>query len=444
MNLIYMCVFHNSNYINLLKLLINSISVKGNINKQTTDILIITSPEFQPLLQKELESFDLPLLYHILDLHTLMESSCCKLKIFQYPEIEKYQKLLYLDTDVLINSDINVLFNISISSEKLHALEEKTIGGKHWGAQFFDFTKFNKNTPAFSAGVFYFMNSLSMKDLFQSTNLHIERYLNKNKPIPICLDQPFLVHNSFIQKKYNNQFMKKYLENNPSEVSVDKIIYHFPGGPGNYVSKWNKMNAFWSKMNGELQNLDKIQDTLETHSELCMLGKKYFVDKSPFFGNHTYTPEYHKLLKDLRNTIEGVLEIGIGNIPLMRGLTNSSYKPGASLRMWQDYFPKANIFGCDILKNVLFSEERIKTFQADQSNEQSLHNLISSIDMSLDLIIDDGSHIQSHMITSFKTLWKIIKPTGLYIIEDIHISFFERMTKLNNEFNILDAICIMA
>ena len=290
-NLIYMCVFHQENYINLLKLLITSISVKANIDRETTDILIITCPSFQPLIQKELEGFDLPIHYYILDLHTLMEASCSKLKIFQYEHIDKYQKILYLDTDVLVNSDVNVLFNLEISSEKLYALEEGNIGHEFWGVQFFDFTKFNRNTPAFSAGVFYIMNSLSMKILINETNLHIENYLSKNTNVPYCLDQPFLVYNSFIQEKYDNQIMKTYLELNPSIVSNEKIVYHFPGDPGFYNSKYNKMTAFWEKMN----------EKREKYSELCMLGKKYSVDKSPFFGNHTYTPSFnpkHKIKKD--------------------------------------------------------------------------------------------------------------------------------------------------
>jgi lipopolysaccharide biosynthesis glycosyltransferase len=122
-----MCVFHQESYIKLLKLLITSISEKGNINK-TTDILIITSPVFQPLIQKELEGFSLPIQYYILNLQTLMEASCCKLKIFQYSEIDKYEKILYLDTDVLVNSDVNPLFDTHISSEKLYALEEGITG----------------------------------------------------------------------------------------------------------------------------------------------------------------------------------------------------------------------------------------------------------------------------------------------------------------------------
>jgi len=427
MNLIYMCVSHQQSYINLLKLLIDSISLKGKINKDTTDILIITSPEFHPIIQKELESFVLPICYYILNLNSLMESSCCKLKIFSYNQINKYQKLLYLDTDVLINSDVNLLFSNEISSEKLYALEEGKIGHEHWGSQFFDFTKFDKDATAFSAGVFYFMNSLSMKKLFEDVNMHIANYIGKNPP---CLDQPFLVFNSFIQGKYNNQLMKKYLENNPKILSNEKIIYHFPGGPGDYSSKFAKMTAFWDKMKNE------------NYTTLCLIGKKYAVDKSPFFGNHTYTPEYHKILKDLRNNIQNILEIGIGTVKLMQSLTNDSYKPGASLRMWRDYFPNANIFGCDIVTDVLFSEERIKTFQTDQSNEKSLNTLMSNIGNKLDLIIDDGSHIQEHMITSFKILWKSLKVNGIYIIEDIHISFIDRIANLNNEFNLIDASCI--
>ena len=42
--------------------------------------------------------------------------------------------------------------------------------------------------------------------------------------------------------------MKRYIENNPTEVSKDKIIYHFPGGPGDYSSKIEKMNNFFDKI----------------------------------------------------------------------------------------------------------------------------------------------------------------------------------------------------
>jgi hypothetical protein len=130
----------------------------------------------------------------------------------------------------------------------------------------------------------------------------------------------------------------------------------------------------------------------------------------------------------------------------MKALTCNEYKPGASLRMWQDYFSKSNIVGCDILENVLFNENRITTFQVDQNNIESLNKLINqvkNIEEYADIIIDDGSHIQEHMVISFKELWKFVKPDGgIYIIEDIHISFIDRIINLNKEFEFTDAECI--
>ena len=232
MNLIYMCVFHQHSYINLLQLLITSISIKGNINKDTTDILIITSPEFLPLICEKLESFNLSINYYLLDLYTLFDAGCSRLQIFKYENIHKYNTILYLDTDILLNSDVNVLFNLQISSKKIYALEEGNIGGEYWGYELFDFSKYDKNTPAFTSGILLFNNSECMKLLFDSIQSHIVDYIyNKKNYVPICFDQPFIVYNAVSQNKYDNQVLKKYVENNPSVVSSEKIIYHFPGGP---------------------------------------------------------------------------------------------------------------------------------------------------------------------------------------------------------------------
>ena len=250
MNLIYITVFHQESYINLLKLLITSISIKANVNQETTDILIVTCNLFQQQIQKELKSFDLRLHYYILDLHSLFEAGCARLNIFKYHNINKYDKILYLDTDILLNSDVNVLFNLDLSSEKIYALQEGNIGHVHWGEQFFDFTKYDRSVTAFTSGILLFRNSDSMKTLFDAIESHIRDYIYiQHNDIPICLDQPFIVYNAISQNKYDNQLLKFYVENCPSVVSSEKVVYHFPGGPGSYDSKIHKMTDFWGKMN---------------------------------------------------------------------------------------------------------------------------------------------------------------------------------------------------
>ncbi len=250
-NLIYMCVFHQTSYINLLELLVRSINIKGSVNQDTTDILVITSINFLPIIQDKLKIYNLPIKYHTINITTMMESSCCKLYIFDYDHIDNYNKILYLDTDVLINNDVNLIFNTEIDSTKIYAIGEGCIGDNtnYWGKQFFDLymPNYDANMTAFSAGVFYYINSPEIKLLFTNTRNHITKYLASGRQPPICLDQPFLVYNAFNQNAYDNTLMDKYLINNPSIVD-ERVIYHFPGGPGQYSSKIMKMSYFWNKM----------------------------------------------------------------------------------------------------------------------------------------------------------------------------------------------------
>jgi len=178
-------------------------------------------------------------------------------------------------------------------------------------------------------------------------------------------------------------------------------------------------------------------------SDLCVLAEKYGVDKCPTFL-HSYTPHYNTLLNPLRSSINCVLEIGIGNTPLMAPIVGKIYKPGASLRMWKDYFPNAQIIGCDILKSVLFNdEERIHTFFVDQSQKTSLEGLmtnVKTINQYPDLIIDDGSHIDVHQRTSFRVLWDYVRPNGgIYIIEDISLHLFDSFSRIHLDMGFTDA-----
>jgi hypothetical protein len=248
-----MCIFHNESYIHLLKLLLNSISSKANIDNNT-DILIVTSSEFQPTIEELVSFLNLQVKYYIIDLESLFEASCAKLRIFNYEFIASYDKILYLDTDVLIINDINTIFNLEINSDKIYAIEEGFIGDNNWGAQFFDFSVFNKSFPAFSAGVLYFHNTPVIQKLFKEIRAHIDKYVYlEGNEKPFCLDQPFVVYNAIIQNKYDNQLLKPYLKNNPdpndpNHINKELIICHYPGHPGEFESKSQKMTYSWHRL----------------------------------------------------------------------------------------------------------------------------------------------------------------------------------------------------
>jgi hypothetical protein len=282
MNLIYTCVFYKKSYIELLKLLLTSISIKSKIDKET-DILIITSSEFKQLIEKEVEYLNLPIYYFIMEVDSIFDSACARLNIFSYKDIRKYKKILYLDTDTLFNSDMNVLFNLNISPEKLYVLEEGYIYHEYWGSFLFDFSKTNPEQPGFTTGIIYFCNTKAIELLFIKIQDTIKTHLEKNK-IPLCLDQPYIVYEAVMQDMYDNQLMKKYFENNPSQIDKYKIVYHFPGDIGNYEMKSEKMLAVWKMINGSDGILTDKKYLWE--SKTITFLENGYVDA---FGKGTYT-----------------------------------------------------------------------------------------------------------------------------------------------------------
>ena len=165
-------------------------------------------------------------------------------------------------------------------------------------------------------------------------------------------------------------------------------------------------------------------------------AKYYVLDKSLSTNNHNYIPGYSLLFEPIRQNVKNVLEIGIGSLEngQMGGvngpLATLGYKTGNSLRCWRDYFKNAYIYGIDIFNHNL-NEDRIITFQADQSSERDLLNVMAKINSKVDIIIDDGSHNPNHQVFSFMFLEKYLSDKGIYVIEDIQPPYIEAFKDLS-------------
>ena len=93
-------------------------------------------------------------------------------------------------------------------------------------------------------------------------------------------------------------------------------------------------------------------------------------------------------------------------------------EPGASLRMWRDFFPLARVIGVDIEKEVLFKEERIETYYCDQLKSESIENFAKEayiVEGYADIIIDDGMHDFEAGISFFEGTIKFLSEDGIYI-----------------------------
>jgi hypothetical protein len=162
-----------------------------------------------------------------------------------------------------------------------------------------------------------------------------------------------------------------------------------------------------------------------TITPLCKLGLQYGTDKCPQI-KHSYTPFYYNLLKNKRESVKKVLEMGIGRYSGMQenetfydpGLKRH-YHRGASLYMWRDFFPNAEIYGADINPETIFEDERLKIYLCDERKKADLIQLIKKTGSDIDVFIDDGSHHVDDQIFLAKTILPLLSNDVTYIIEDV-------------------------
>jgi hypothetical protein len=130
-------------------------------------------------------------------------------------------------------------------------------------------------------------------------------------------------------------------------------------------------------------------------------------------GTHGYLPHYRRHLGPRRWHQLLVFEIGVGQYEIGQG---------GSLPIWRDYLLRSRVVGIDIDPKHFVWGHRVAFHQADQSDPSQLQAVIDKHGHP-DVVIDDGSHVGDHVVTSFRRLWPNLKAGGLYVIEDLATSY---------------------
>ena len=146
---------------------------------------------------------------------------------------------------------------------------------------------------------------------------------------------------------------------------------------------------------------------------LTFLARLFQTDK---WGVHRYTPHYQRHFKPFRNRRINLLEIGVGGWEDPR-------RGGKSLRMWKAFFPRGRVFAIDVFDKAPLQEYRITIFRGSQNDPEFLTWVADRIGR-IDLIVDDGSHINEHVLTAFQTLFPRLAAGGIYAIEDLQTSYW--------------------
>jgi hypothetical protein len=159
---------------------------------------------------------------------------------------------------------------------------------------------------------------------------------------------------------------------------------------------------------------------------LTSLANLYGTDKGTGRRGHQYTRIYSELLEPLRDRPIRLLEIGLLGMrrggwddKLLRDKGETHGRDAPSLKMWSEYFPRAEIFGLDFNDFTGVKIDRCKIFRADASSADELRAVWNEIGGELDVIIDDASHASDHQQITLGALFPAVKPGGVFIIEDL-------------------------
>jgi hypothetical protein len=137
---------------------------------------------------------------------------------------------------------------------------------------------------------------------------------------------------------------------------------------------------------------------------------------------HNYTILYYSQFEKMIHKPLRLFEMGLGT-------NNTAYKsnmgvhgrPGASLRGWATFFSNARIYGADIDRDILFEEDRIKTYYCDQTQAHVIKDMWNTDELRepFDIIIDDGLHEYDANVCFFENSIHKLAKGGYYVIEDI-------------------------
>ncbi len=129
----------------------------------------------------------------------------------------------------------------------------------------------------------------------------------------------------------------------------------------------------------------------------------------------SYFSVYDLFFSKFKHKKINLLEIGVQN--------------GGSLEVWGNYFQSSKVIvGSDInikCKALKFKNKKIKIIIGD-IKKSFVRKKITDLAEGFDIIIDDGSHVSQDINKTFLYFYPYLKPGGVYLIEDLHCSYWKK------------------
>jgi predicted O-methyltransferase YrrM len=424
MNCIFVSVFNQEKYIDMFFILLESIFIYGNLDNNT-NILVYTSTLFMNRIKQSNLFNDEKIKFEINDTYNNIDKACkARLDLFNLVSIKNYNKILYLDTDILIKDNINAVFDVC-QEDILYVLEEGKINGNndHHGKSLFGNEINNyKDKSAFTSGILLFNKCEKIKDLFNIINEDIIK-----RPYNFaCYDQPYIVYNAFKYNLYNNKILKSLVVNNDNNIHSTKVIHHFPGGPGVYQHKIVSMTNFLNNIKDFTinNNINKSKAYIDINLLPIINNSGELLEGNIFMLHHTttYTNVYLNKSKNISNlvlnkNIKNVMEIGFnsGFSTLLMLLSN----PNITISCFDLGEHKYTLPCYEKLKETFGNRINITIGDSTKTLQNNNYNY--------DLIHIDGGHSAEVANSDIINSYRLSKKGTILIMDDYD---FPRLHKL--------------
>ena len=181
------------------------------------------------------------------------EASMRKLDIFDYPFVHTFDKVVFIDSDIVTHCDIDSIVN-KIDSEKLYVYTENFQNGHtHIYFSLLNYTSeqlnflHNKNIGVFNAGLFGFIPSDTMKKHFDDIKTLIRNHTGR-----FYYEQSFMnVYFNLLPDSTDRSLFTdyNYKMGNIQDQSYKNKLVHFAGsgsgGTIKYINMKNYVNKYF-------------------------------------------------------------------------------------------------------------------------------------------------------------------------------------------------------
>jgi hypothetical protein len=252
-NLLYFSVYFDKGYVELMNNSLMSIIKHSTVD---FDVLIIADEATQKLIAKQPFTQHIQPKYHITPTPIDgVEASKNKTLIYDYAGVDAYDKILFLDCDVVAVGDIAEVFAACVDHNKLYTAKSDNMQFHHHRSfhhgfdvikqEFIDEMTKAKQYP-FNAGQFMFRNSSIMREHFSNLNWFMKAWSGE-----YFFEQAFMCY-YFSRAKITDSALNSKLALISTVVDnayslQGKILLHFTAPPLDAITKINYINQFIEK-----------------------------------------------------------------------------------------------------------------------------------------------------------------------------------------------------